>query len=313
MINLLLIESPILKSNFNLLAENSSIQLYQNDSNIQPSDVNAIYSRLKYKLDCKFLKKYTNLRYIIMPTTGLTHIELDYCQNNNIDVLSLKGETKFLSTIYSTSELCWSLVLNLSRKTNVAINDVAENNWNRTAYNAVDLNEKIMGILGMGRLGKKCAEYASVFGMKVKFFDINKSVEVSSDYERVSLNNLFETSDFLSIHIEGCEKNRNFVNQSYLKLMKKTSYLINTSRGMVINEEDLLLALDRNFIAGAALDVLEGEDNSLDLETNKLINYSKKNKNLIITPHIGGATFDSMCKTEKYVIQKLLKEISCEQ
>ena len=121
-----------------------------------------------------------------------------------------------------------------------------------------------------------------------------------------SIKDLFLISNIVVIAINYEESNKNLINQENLKYLRKDSYLINIARGEIINEEHLLQFLKRKKIKGAALDVLEDENN-INFKKNKLIAFSNKNNNLIISPHIAGATFDSFKKTQEFIVNKLLK------
>ena len=162
----------------------------------------------------------------------------------------------------------------------------------------------------MGRLGTISAKIAKGFGMKVIWHDIKKNV--INNTKNVSLKSLFENSDILSIHIHLNKKNKNFVNKKLLNLMKKDSMLINTSRGGIINEKDLLKILKKNKNFHVGLDVISGEwlPRKLLLK-HPLIKYSKvKNSNLTIVPHIGGSTNESIYGARVFILKKLYTLVS---
>ena len=198
------------------------------------------------------------------------------------------------------------MILAINKNFYQSVHDVkSKKKWRRDFYIGNDLFNKNIGILGFGRIGKKIAKYAKAFGMRVKVFDKNKK-NIKKNMLAQSIKDLFLISNIVVIAINYEESNKNLINQENLKYLRKDSYLINIARGEIINEEHLLQFLKRKKIKGAALDVLEDENN-INFKKNKLIAFSNKNNNLIISPHIAGATFDSFKKTQEFIVNKLLK------
>ncbi len=265
-----------------------------------------VLSRLKFKFDKDLLKHARNLEVLVTFTTGLTHIDLVEIKKRKIKVVSLKNEKNFLKNIYSSSEFAFLMILAINKNFYQSIHDVkSKKKWRRDFYIGNDLFNKNIGILGFGRIGKKIAKYAKAFGMRVKVFDKNKK-NIKKNMLAQSIKDLFLISNIVVIAINYEESNKNLINQENLKYLRKDSYLINIARGEIINEKHLLQFLKRKKIKGAALDVLEDENN-INFKKNKLIAFSNKNNNLIISPHIAGATFDSFKKTQEFIVNKLLK------
>jgi len=214
-----------------------------------------------------------------------------------------------LETITATAELAWGLLLSLVRAIPYAHHDVVfMKHWNRDAWKGYELKDKKLGILGFGRLGKIVAEYGTAFGMEVLANDPNVDFETisSRNVTPVSFDELFKNSDILSIHIPLNEGTTKLIGADEFKLMKPIAYLINTSRGEVLDEAALLKALENKQIAGAGIDVMTNEHaNGEFLKNNPLIEYAGKHANLLIVPHIGGATYDSMAKTEIFIANKV--------
>jgi D-3-phosphoglycerate dehydrogenase len=276
------------------------------------NEVTILVCRLKYYLNSNFLKQFPNVRYIVSPTTGLNHIEILYCDRKQIHIVSLKGETSFLETVRSTSELAFSLILSVVRNIVPSVNSVVhERLWNRDKFRGRELSSMTLGILGIGRIGRHMVEYAKSFGMSILAFDpyINKSQLEIRDLNFCSKRELFSNSDIISVHIDYRPENEKFITRDDFTLMKPGSYFVNTSRGEVISEADLIWALENRILAGAALDVLEDEHNQTNLFQKDIIVYARNHGNLIITPHIGGCTIDGMRKTELFVADKLKKLI----
>lgn len=261
------------------------------------------------KVDKNFINKAKNLKLILSPSTGTDHLDLEYLKEKNIKVIHIAKERKLLNSFTSTSELVFGLILLINRKILMARKDVAMGLWSREKFTGFQLKDKTFGLLGMGRLGSISAKIANGFGMKVIGYDIKKVL--IKNVKNVSLKNLFIKSDIISIHIHLIKKNINFINKKLLNLMKKKSILINTSRGKIINEKDLLNHLKKNREFNAALDVIDGEWLSKKLLLkHPLIKHAKKvNSNLLIVPHIGGSTIESIYGARVFVLEKLYKII----
>jgi D-3-phosphoglycerate dehydrogenase len=212
-----------------------------------------------------------------------------------------------LKNITSTAELATWLLIELSRNPSKYAKNVLEGKWNRYEYTNQSLNGKTLGIIGLGRVGKQVARVFSNLGMKIIFFDSKKYI--LSKYKRVfSINQIAEQSDFITIHVNGTVENKNLINREFLQHLKQSgTYIVNTSRGLVVNEVDVVESLTKGNLVGYATDVLDGE-NTYDvkwLSTNPLWKELMRGGNLIVTPHIGGATIDSLLRVDNYVLKVL--------
>lgn len=268
--------------------------------------VDIFWFRLAHKLDSTVLDKNTKCKYLLTPVTGIDHIDEKLCNELGIQIICLRGEVDFLKNVRATAEHTIALTLALLRKIHPAITDVQSGNWNRDNFRGYELYEKKVGILGYGRLGKIVARYFHAFDCEISYFDIEEKIGDTFCVRLNTIESLFENNDIISLHIPLNEKTIGIINKDLLQKMKVNSILVNTSRGAIINELDLLEVLKFKSIKGAALDVLEGEPNILNSE---LVKYSKTNSNLIITPHIGGNTYESFAKTEKFLADKLAQII----
>lgn len=273
------------------------------------SNADAIITRLKYNLNQNLLSSTRKLKYVLSPTTGTNHIDTSYLQSINASLISLKGETEFLKKISPTAEHAWGLLISLARSYKDAFKSIEKLKWQRDDFPGINLRNKTIGIIGLGRLGTIMAKYAEAFQMKIIYTDIDHK---KSSYKQVDLEYLLKASDFISIHVPLDSNNKNLISHKELSLLKKSAFLINTSRGEIINEEALLEALEQKNLAGAALDVVSGEESwgSKIPANNRLIKYANKNSNLIITPHIGGMCPEIMRLTEDFIVKKLIAEIS---
>jgi D-3-phosphoglycerate dehydrogenase len=270
---------------------------------------NVLMIRLGVMWNSTMLAKAPKLRYILTPTTGLDHIDLNYTDKFGIKVISLKGEQTFLNSIPSTAEHSMALILALMRKLIPAHEHVLQDGWDRQAFRGNNLKGKKFGILGFGRIGHQMAEYALAFGMKVSAYDPcsnynNDNVDFKNDPIE-----LFSDSDIIGIHIPMNEKNRNFISADLLKSAKKGLILINTSRGGVWDEIAVGDCIVNKTLGAIATDVIDNEMEPELRVKSKLIELAKAGYPVLITPHIGGATFESMHETEEFIAQKFIEQI----
>lgn len=265
-----------------------------------------IFIRLGIHIDEEIIEKGTRLKYILTATTGLDHIDVDFFEKKGGKVISLKDEVTFLSSIPSTAEHTWALLLSLVKKLPSSFESVKEGFWNRNLYKGNNLKGKRIGILGLGRVGIQVAKFADAFDMKIGYYD---SQNKNTNFLRFnSPEALFEWAEIISIHIPLNKNNIHFVNQPLLDSLNEESILINTSRGAVIDESYLCSLIKENRIKGYATDVIENELN-LDFSNHELIGLAKEGYNVIITPHIAGATFESMKMTEDFIVENFFKII----
>lgn len=293
--------------NENILSKISSIE-YQDISTdlelnkaLQNCDV--FWFRLNHKLTKKVLEN-AKCKYILCAATGLDHIDVEFCEKKGIKIISLKGEKEFLKEVRATAEHTLGLLLTLIRKSKRAYQHTESGEWNRYMFQGTELYKKKVGILGLGRLGKIIADYYSVLGMEVFYFDTENQYEYRNKYNEVnSVEELMSIVDVLSIHLPYNRNTHFILNKKNLCLLKDSAVIVNTARGGLVNENDLLNLLKENKISGYATDVLWGEP---DIENHPLIAHAQLNNNVIITPHIGGNTYESIEKTERFVLNKLI-------
>ena len=226
------------------------------------------------------IENLTRLKFII--TSGL--------KNNSIDLDAAKKRKIIVSGTESnlnpTPELTWALILGLARNLKEEIDNMYQGYWQTTV--GVELKGKILGLIGLGRVGSQVAKIGKAFGMQVMAWSENLNLDTCKELDVLpsSKEDLIKNSDFLSIHVQGGERYKNCITLKEFDKMKKTSFLINTSRGPIVNEDDLVIALSTNEIAGAGLDVYEKEPLP---ENNKL----RFLPNALLTPHIGYVTAEN--------------------
>ena len=190
------------------------------------------------------------------------------------------------SNINPTPELTWALILGLARNFKEEIDNMYQGYWQTTI--GVELKGKILGLIGLGKVGSQVAKIGKAFGMQVMAWSENLNLDTCKELNVLpcSKEDLIKNSDFLSIHVQGGERYKNCITLKEMDKMKKTSFLINTSRGPIVNEDDLIIALSTNVIAGAGLDVYEKEPLP---ENNKL----RFLPNALLMPHIGYVTAEN--------------------
>ena len=263
--------------------------------------------RLAHQIDREIIDAAPNLRVIVTATTGLDHIDQKYARSRGITVLSLQGETTFLRSIRATAEHTWALLLGLLRHLVSASVAVHSGRWDRDAFRGHELCGKRLGLIGLGRIGAMVAHYGRAFGMDVGAYDPFINDWAENVWRAPALSDLLVRSDVLSLHVPLNAETTGMIGAPEMKLLPPGAVLINTSRGRIIDEAALLQALKSGQLAGAALDVITDERNTDQRIGSPLLTYARKCKNLLITPHIGGATYESMAKTEVFMARKLLK------
>ena len=226
------------------------------------------------------IENLTKLKFII--TSGLRNksIDLDTAKKRKIVVSGTESNTN------PTPELTWALILGLARNLKEEIDNMYQGYWQTSV--GVELKGKILGLIGLGKVGTQVAKVGKAFGMQVMAWSENLNLDTCKELDVLpcSKEDLIKNSDFLSIHVQGGERYKNCITIKELDKMKKTAFLINTSRGPIVKEDDLIIALSTNEIAGAGLDVYEKEPLP---ENNKL----RFLPNALLTPHIGYVTAEN--------------------
>jgi D-3-phosphoglycerate dehydrogenase len=222
----------------------------------------------------------TKLKFII--TSGMRNKSIDLKAANKRKIIVCGTEIN----THPTPELTWALILGLARNLKAEIDNMYQGYWQTTI--GIELKGKILGLIGLGRVGSQVAKIGKAFGMQVMAWSENLNLDICKELDVLPSNkeDLIKTSDFLSIHVQGGERYKDCITLKEMDKMKKTAFLINTSRGPIVNEDDLIIALSTNEIAGAGLDVFEKEPLP---ENNKL----RFLPNALLTPHIGYVTAEN--------------------
>ena len=259
----------------------------------QLSDFEALLvMRERTPITKKIIESLTKLKFII--TSGLRNksIDLDAAKKRKIIVCGTETNTN------PTPELTWGLILGLARNFKEEIDNMYQGYWQTTV--GVELKGKILGLIGLGKVGSQVAKIGKAFGMQVMAWSENLNLDTCKELDVLpcSKEDLIKNSDFLSIHVQGGERYKDCITLKEMDKMKKTSFLINTSRGPIINEDDLIIALSTNEIAGAGIDVYDKEPLP---ENNKL----RFLPNALLTPHIGYVTAENYTTYYNQMIESL--------
>ena len=245
------------------------------------ADVEALLiMRERTPITKNLIENLNKLKFIV--TSGLKNKSIDLSAAKKKGIIVCGTE----SNVNATPELTWALILGLARNLREEIDNMYQGYWQTTV--GVELKGKILGLVGLGKVGSQVAKIGKAFGMQVMAWSENLNLDVCKQLDVLpcSKEDLIKNSDFLSIHVQGGERYKNCITLKELDKMKKTSFLINTSRGPIVNEDDLIIALSTNEIAGAGLDVFEKEPLP---ENNKL----RFLPNALLTPHIGYVTAEN--------------------
>ncbi len=246
-------------------------------------------------------KKNTKIKFILCPTTAIEHIDINFFRDKNIKVFTLRNKVKFLRNIRATIEFTIFLILFCLRKTKQ--NLIKKNNLNRNITHE-EIYQKKIGIIGFGRIGKKVNKILRSFDANIKIFEV-KRMHKSKKLIFVSLNEILKSCEIILIHIPLNLRNKNFLNSSKLRLLKKGTTVINTSRGDVLDESYIFSLVKKKKISYFT-DVIS---NKILLQKKKLIEKMKKNENFYYSGHVAGLTKESVEKTDLFIYKNFSKSI----
>lgn len=257
-------------------------------------EYDALVIRSRTKVDREVLDKASRLKLVARPGTGLDNVDVEYAKSKGITVANSPE-----SLVEAVAEHVTLLMLALSRKLVRADESTRQGKWEKGALMGAELRKKVLGIVGLGRIGRRVGEIARTMGMSVMIYDvvtIPPDVIEKLQCRVVTLDDLFSSADYITLHVPMTDETRHLVNRDRLSRMKKTSFLINTSRGGVIDEDALASALRDGQLAGAALDVFEREPPSGAI---------LQAPNTVLTPHIGGQTAEAQVDAITIVGEKV--------
>ena len=255
-------------------------------------------NKQNFILDEEVLKN-SNIKVINTCSTGLNHIDMDYCERNNVEVWSLKEDFELINDLPSTAELSFGLMMSLLRKIPEGFDSVKKGEWDYEPFIGRQVKGLTIGIIGFGRLGKITAELFKGWGVNIL---VNDPYVGTFEYEQVEIKEIQKKSDVVFLHLHANKETRNMVDRELLSNMKKGSILINTSRGELVNEKDVINSIKEGHLGGYGTDVITDEFG--DVKESELVEFSRENNNVVITPHVGGMTWEGQTKAYKWAIDK---------
>lgn len=268
-------------------------------------DFDVLIVRVAHQVDREMLEAASRLRAVVSATTGLDHIDVACARARGVAVLSLQGEVDFLDTVWATAEHTWALLLAVMRRIPQAFASVRAGAWDRDAFRGGELAGRRLGILGLGRVGRKVARYGQAFNMPVAAFSPQRAPWVPGVARMDSLAALLAWSDVLSVHVPLQPDTEGLLDAAALRCLPRGAVLVNTARGVVVDEQALVGALADGHLAAAAVDVVAHERDPARRLAGPLLAYARRHDNLLVTPHTAGATHESMARTELFMAEKL--------
>jgi D-3-phosphoglycerate dehydrogenase len=264
-----------------------------------------IVIRSRFKIDKTFIDKAKNLQFIARVGAGLESIDCEYAESKNIKLIAApEGNAS------AVGEHALGMLLSLFNKLNTADKEVKSGQWNRESNRGTELDGKTVGIIGYGNMGKSFAKKLRGFEVDVLCYDILPNI-ADSNAKQVSLQEIQQKADVLSLHIPWTPETDKLVDTSFINQFSKPFWFINTARGKSVVTSDLVSALQSGKILGAGLDVLEYEKLSFETlfegEKPEAFDYLLQAKNVILTPHIAGWTIESKEKLAQVIVDKILK------
>ena len=260
--------------------------------------------RSRFSIDKHFLDKAKNLKFIGRVGAGLENIDCDYARTKNIELIAAPEGNR-----NAVGEHSLAMLLSLFNKLNKADKEVRNGKWLREENRGIELDGKTVGLIGYGNMGKSFAKKLRGFDVKVLCYDLKNNVG-DENCTQVSLKELQEKSDILSLHTPQTDLTKNMINANFINSFKKNFWLINTARGSAVVTKDLVAGLQSGKVLGAGLDVLEYEKSSFenlfsDVKMPEAFQYLIDTENVILSPHVAGWTIESKEKLAQTIIDKI--------
>ena len=300
---------PLLADELEKIGFKNHFDLESSKSEVEKKISNyfGIIIRSRISIDKVFLDNCEKLKFIARIGSGTENIDVEHAKSKNIHVISTpEGNSN------AVGEHALGMLLNLTNNITSANNEIKNRIWERELNRGFELKGKTIGLIGYGHTGKSFARKLIGLGVKIIYHDL-KNIEKDDDTVQVTLGEIKEHSDVISLHVSMTEESKGLINTDFINSCKKPFWLINTSRGNCIITKDLVEGLKSGKILGAGLDVLEYEKKSfekLSISNNENLNYLVSSKNVIITPHIAGWTKESKIKLAEVAVKKIKKLIN---
>ena len=290
-----------LEKKCNVFLHNGKIPIPKRNLINKIKDMDGLICHPYDTIDKKVIKSAKNLKVISTFSVGFDHIDIDFAKSLGIKI----GYTPEVLT-NATAELTIGLILDVLRRISEGDRIIRNKKWNvifgAYDYTGTEVSGKTIGIIGMGRIGREVAKKANGLGMNVIYHNrkpVSKSIERKLKAKYVSESVLYKKSDVISLHVPYNKDTHHLMNSKIFKKMKKTSFLINTSRGKIVNEKQLVTALKTKEIQGAGMDVYESEPVHRDSLLLKL-------ENVVLAPHVGSSTNETRQKMSDITVKNLV-------
>lgn len=256
-------------------------------------DANVLIVRSATKVTAELLAHAPHLKIVARAGVGLDNVDASACALKHIKVINTPGASS-----NSVAELVLGMMFSISRRIPRADAAMKQRAWIKKELTGTEVQDKVLGIVGLGRIGSMLAVKAQGLGMRILYYDPH--TQASAVGKSVNLDELFSSSDFISLHVPLTNETKNMINATVISRMKKNAVIINTARGGLVDEDALYAALKEGKIAGAALDVYPQEPYA-----GKLCDLP----NAILTPHIAGSTKEAQVRIGQELVQKLKAEL----
>ncbi|MBS1652759.1 MAG: hydroxyacid dehydrogenase [Bacteroidetes bacterium] len=268
----------------------------------------ALVIRSRFKLDADFFNKYPNIKCIGRVGAGMENIDINTAKHLGVSCVNApEGNST------AVGEHAMAMLLTLLNKIKIADAEVRQGIWKRTENRGTEIEGKTIGIIGYGHMGKSFAKRLSGFNCTILAYDKYNSDFTDNYAKSVSLNEIFNQCDIVSLHIPLTHETTYFASKQFFTAFKKEIYFINTARGKCVNTNDLVTALKSKKVIGACLDVLEYESNSfneVDTAKPEAFNYLANSNNVILTPHIAGWSIESNYKMSLLVAERMIAALN---
>ncbi len=270
------------------------------------AEADVLFVRLGAMIDEDFLNATPRLRIVCSPTTGHTHLDAKALADRRVQIISLRGETEFLESIRATPEHTLGLMLALLRRYRSAMITPANQHWDRDRCRGEELFGMPVGIIGYGRVGRRLAAYLDALGARISYCDVRK-VDAPLSHQRVDgVDALIANNRMIVMAASYADGSASILGKAQLEAMRG-KYFVNTARGELVDEDALLSLINEDYFAGCAIDVIANETGRS--RQADWLRASVRN-DLVLTPHIAGATSTSMAATEIFIAEKLRRHLA---
>ena len=298
-----------LKTRFDVIASTAK-NTHELSEELGKSNAEVFFCGLGIYVGEDLLKNVKSLKSLVSPATGINHLDLNYLNSRKILVIKLGDSKDQIQNVFATAELAWGLVIACARRMNLAVDSVKEGNFDRTLFLGRELLARTLGVVGFGRLGRQVAKYGSAFGMNVVVYETDSAQhnEIAPFQKVDSLEELLNISDVVSVHIPFNDENKNCIDAAMISKIKHGAIFINTSRGELVDEQTLAMAVRSGQLFGVGVDVLSKEsEDGFSVSNSPLASAMRDGFNVIVTPHIGGWAHDAVATTRAFVVDEFLR------